>query len=32
MALDQMKEREWHSLQADEVLKHLEVQEMGLSS
>ncbi len=32
MSLEKIKEREWHALSADEVLKHLEVHENGLTS
>ncbi|MDP2777037.1 MAG: HAD-IC family P-type ATPase, partial [Anaerolineales bacterium] len=32
MAQEKMNEREWHALKAEEVLKHLEVQNEGLSS
>ncbi|MBI5945562.1 MAG: cation-translocating P-type ATPase [Chloroflexi bacterium] len=32
MAQEEIKEQEWHALKADEVLKHLEVQDEGLSS
>ena len=32
MAQEEMNEQEWHALKAEEVLKHLEVQNEGLSS
>ena len=32
MAHEETKEQEWHALKAEEVLKHLEVQNEGLSS
>jgi len=32
MAQEEMNEKEWHALKAEEVLKHLEVQNEGLSS
>ena len=32
MALEKMGEQEWHALHADDVLKHLEVHEEGLTS
>jgi len=32
MAQEEIKEQEWHALKAEEVLKHLEVQDEGLSS
>ena len=32
MVMEEMNEQEWHALKAEEVLKHLEVKNEGLSS
>ena len=32
MAQEEIKEQDWHSLKAEEVLNHLEVRDEGLSS